>query len=60
MSDIITQIVKILGAKAWFAGVELEPSLLEAGEHLFEDRKIFCPRAFCNIQKVIDVNTHCL
>ena len=57
-SDVITQIVKFVGAKARFAGVDLEPSLLEAGEHIFGDRKIFCPRAFCNMQKVIDVNTH--
>ena len=59
-SDVITQIVKFVGNKAIFAGVDLEPSLLEAGENLLEDKKIFCPRAFCNMQKVIDVNTHCV
>ena len=58
MSDVITKIIKILGAKSWFAGVDLEPSLLEAGEHLFKDSKIFCTRAFCNMQKFINVNTH--
>ena len=46
-SDVITQIVKF---------VDLEPSLLEADEHLFEESKIFCPRDFCNMQKVIDVS----
>ena len=59
-SDVITQIVKFVGAKARFAGVDLDPSLLEAGGHLFEDRNMFCPRDLCNIQKVIDVNTHCV
>ena len=58
--DVITQIVKFEGAKARFAGVDLEPSLLEAGEHLFEDSKVLYPRAFLNMQKVINVNTHCV
>ena len=58
-SDVITQIVKFVGAKALFSGVELEPSLLEAGEHLFEESNMFCPRAFCNMKKVVNVNTHC-
>ena len=49
-----------MGAKARFAGVDLEPSLMEAGEHLFEDRNMLCPRYFCNMQKVINVNTHCV
>ena len=40
------------------AGVDLEPSLLEAGEHLFEDSNMLCPRDFCNTKKVINVNTH--
>ena len=57
-SDLITQIVKFVGAKALFSGVDLEPSLLEAGGNLFKDSKMFCPRAFCNMQKVIDVNTY--
>ena len=35
-------------------------SLLEAGEHLFKDRYIFCPRSFCYMQKVINVNTYCV
>ena len=60
MSDAITQIVKFVGAKTLFSGVDLEPSLLEAGEHLFEDIKMFYPGAFFNTQKVIDVNTHCV
>ena len=47
-----------MGAKALFYGVELEPSLLEAGEHLFEDIKMLSTGAFCNMQKVIDVNTY--
>ena len=59
-SDAITQIVKFVGAKAWFAGIEFEPSLLEAGEHLFEDSNMFCPRDFCNMQIFIDVNTYCV
>ena len=59
-SDMITQIVKFVGAKAWFAGIDLDPSLLEAGEHLFEDSNMFCLRAFCNMQKVIDVYKHCV
>ena len=59
-SDVITQIVKLVGAKARFAGVDLEPSFLEAGEHLFEDRRVLFPRAFCNMQKIIDINTHCV
>ena len=37
-SDVITQMVKFVGAKARFAGVDLEPILLEAGEHIFKDR----------------------
>ena len=57
-SKVITQIVKFVGAKAWFAGVDLEPSLLEASEHLFKDNKMLCPRAFYNMQKFIDVNTY--
>ena len=60
MSDVITQIVKFVGAKALFSGFDLDPSLLEKVEHLFEDSKMFCPRAFCNIQKVVDLNTHCV
>ena len=55
---VITQIAKFVGAKARFAGVDLEPSLLEVGEHLFEDRQMFCSRAFFNMQKVISVNMH--
>ena len=47
-------------AEARFAGVDFEPRLLEEGEHLFEDRNMFCPRDFFNMQKVIDVNTHCV
>ena len=57
-SDVLTQIVKFVGAKARFAGVDLEPRLLEVGEHLFEDSNMFYPRDFCNMQKVIDVKTH--
>ena len=49
-----------MGAKARFAGVDLEPIVIEVSEHLFEDSRMFCPRAFCNMQKVIDVNTHCV
>ena len=59
-SDVITQIFKFVGAKAIFSGVDLETSLLDAGEHLFKDRNMFCPRAFCNMQKFISVNTHCV
>ena len=59
-SDVITQIVKFVYTEAKFAGVDLEPRLLKAGEHLFEDRKMLCPRSFCNMQKVINVNTHCV
>ena len=43
-------------AKARFSGVDIEPSLLEVGEHLFEDSNMLCPRAFCNMKKAIDVN----
>ena len=57
---MITQIVKFVGAKAGFAGVDLELSLLEAGEHLFKDSNMCCPRAFCNMQKVINLNMHCV
>ena len=57
---MITKIVKFVGAKALFAGVDLEPRILEAGEHHFKYVKMFCPRSFCNMQKVIDVNTHCV
>ena len=60
ISDVITQIVKFVGVKSLFAGVELEPSLLEAGEHLFENSDMFCPRAFCNMQKFINVNMYCV
>ena len=59
-SDVITQIVKFVGAKSIFAGVDLEPSLLEAGEHLFGYSKMFCPRAFCNMQKFINLDTDCV
>ena len=59
-SDVITQIVKFVDSKERFSGVDFEPSLLEAGEHLFEDSKMFFPRAFCYMQKVIDLNTHCV
>ena len=34
-SGVITSIVEFVCAEARFAGVDLEPSLLEAGEHLF-------------------------
>ena len=33
---------------------------MEAGEHLFEDNKMFCPITFCNMQKFIDVNPYCV
>ena len=59
-SDVITQIFKKFGVKSLFSGVDFDPSLLEAGEHIFEDSKAFCPRSFCNIQKVVDVKTHCV
>ena len=59
-SDMITQIVNFVVAKSRFAGVGLEPILMEAGEHLFDGRKMLCPRAFCNMQKFIDANTHCV
>ena len=52
-SDVITQIVKFVGAKALFAGVDLDTSLLEAGEHIFEDSKMFFQISFCNMQKVV-------
>ena len=41
-------------------GVDLEPILLEAVQHLFKDSKMFCLRAFYNMQKFINVNTHCV
>ena len=59
-SDVITQILKFVGVEAFFSGVDLEPSLLEAVEHLFENNKMFCPRAFCNMQNGIDINTYCV
>ena len=59
-SDVITPIVKVVGAKACFSGVDLEPSLLEVGEHLFEDSKMLCPIAFCYMPKVIDVKMYCV
>ena len=42
----IIQVFKLLGAEALLAGVDLDPSLMEAGKHLFEDSKMFCPRVF--------------
>ena len=33
-SDMITQIVKFVGAKALFSSVDLDPRILEAGEHV--------------------------
>ena len=55
-SDVITQIVKFVGTEGRFSGVDFEPSLLEAGEHIFEDRKMFCTRAFCYMQKALGQN----
>ena len=57
-SDVITQVLKFVGSKAWLAGVDLDPILLEAGKYLFKDSNMFYPRAFCDMQKVIDVNMY--
>ena len=58
MSDVITQVFKSVEAKAWLSGVDLDTSLLEAGKNIFEDSNMFCPRAFCYMQKFIDVDTY--
>ena len=50
--------VKLMCAEARFAGVDFEPRLLEAGEHLFKASNMLYTRAFCNIQKVVNVNAH--
>ena len=39
MSDMITQMVNFVGAKALFSGIALEAILLEAGEHIFNDSR---------------------
>ena len=57
-SDVINQIDKFVGAKERFAGVDLETSLLEVGEHLFEDSKMFFPRSFFNMQTIASVYRH--
>ena len=57
-SDVITQAFKFVGSEVLFSGFGLDPILMEAGGHLFEDSKMFCPRAFCDIQKVININTY--
>ena len=57
-SEGITQVLKFVGAEAWISGVDLEPSLLELGKHLFEDSNMFYPRYFCDTQKVINVDTY--
>ena len=45
-SDVITKIVKFVGAKALFAVADLKTRLLEAGEHILEDSKMFFPIFF--------------
>ena len=45
-SDVITQIVKFVGAKELFADIDLEPSVLEEDENLFEDSKMLCKKDF--------------
>ena len=57
-SDVITQVFKFVGTKSLFADVDLELILQEAGENIFNDRKMFYPREFCDTQKVIEVNTY--
>ena len=57
-SDVITQVLNFVGSKAWLAGVDLDTRLMESGKHLFEDIKIFCPRALLKMQKFIDVNMY--
>ena len=47
-----------MGAEAWLAGVDLEPSIMEVGKHIFKDSNIFFPRAFCDMQKVIYLDTY--
>ena len=38
LTALTSKNVKFMCAEARFAGVDFEPSLLEAGEHLFKDR----------------------